>query len=123
VHQLLPHGRAPQRPVPIAQRFGAEQYIADRSAPAGTQRLAAEVAARHDRLDVLVDNAGVGFTWNGTSRSMSADGYQQRPAVDHLGPVPLTRQPLPPLRAGSPSRSADIAPVAQEPMESKRYAA
>ncbi|WP_069173609.1 hypothetical protein [Streptomyces griseus] len=44
--------------MPIAQRFGAEQYIADLSAPAETLRLAAEVAARHDRLDVLVDNAG-----------------------------------------------------------------
>ncbi|MGV9941505.1 SDR family NAD(P)-dependent oxidoreductase [Streptomyces sp. NPDC003401] len=72
VHQLLPHGRAPQRPVPIAQCFGAEHYIAGRSALTATQRLAAEVAARHDRLDVLVDNAGVGFTWNGTSRSTSA---------------------------------------------------
>ncbi|MEU7473471.1 hypothetical protein AB0A94_33990 [Streptomyces sp. NPDC044984] len=38
VHQLLLHGRAPQRPVPIAQRFGAEQYIADLSALAETQR-------------------------------------------------------------------------------------
>ncbi|MEU1371738.1 SDR family NAD(P)-dependent oxidoreductase [Streptomyces sp. NPDC005803] len=103
-HQVLPHGRHPQRPVPVAQRFGAEHYIADLSAPAETQRLAAEVAARHDRLDVLVNNAGVGFTWNGnagvgftwngTIRSMSADGYQQRLAVNHLSPVLLTRQLL-----------------------------
>ncbi|WP_437084641.1 hypothetical protein [Streptomyces sp. enrichment culture] len=76
----------------IAQRSRAEQYIAGLSAPARTQRLAAEVAARH----------------------------QQRLAVDHLSRVLLTRQPLPPLRAGSPSRSADIASVAQEPMESER---
>ncbi|MFF9485017.1 SDR family NAD(P)-dependent oxidoreductase [Streptomyces sp. NPDC014676] len=58
-HQLLLHGRNPQRPVPVAQRFGAGQYIADLSAPAETQRPAAEVAARHGRLDVLVNNAGV----------------------------------------------------------------
>jgi short-subunit dehydrogenase len=37
VHQVLLHGRVPQRLVPIAQRFGAEQYIADLSAPAETQ--------------------------------------------------------------------------------------
>ncbi|MFI6208360.1 SDR family NAD(P)-dependent oxidoreductase [Streptomyces sp. NPDC051041] len=123
VHQLLPHGRAPQRPVPIARRFGAEQYIADLSAPAGTQRPAAEVAARRGRLDVLVNNAGAGFTWNGTIRGMPADGYRQRPAVSRLSPGLPTRQLLPLLRSGSPSRSADIASVAQEPMESKRYAA
>ncbi|MER7490346.1 SDR family NAD(P)-dependent oxidoreductase [Streptomyces sp. NPDC126497] len=123
VHQSLPHGRAPQRPVPIAQRFGVEQYIADPSAPAEPQRLATEVAARRDRPDALVNNAGVGFTWNGTGRSMSADGHQERPAVDRPSPVLLTRRLLPLLRAGSPSHSADIASAVQEPMESKRYTA
>lgn len=123
VHQSLLHGRHPQRLVPIAQRFGAEQYIADLPAPAETQRPAAEAATRHDRFGVLVNNAGAGFTWNGTIRSMPADGYQQRSAVNHLSAVLPTRQLLPLLRAGSPSRSADIASVAQEPTESKRYAA
>ncbi|MFJ8704417.1 hypothetical protein [Streptomyces ardesiacus] len=78
--------------MPVAQRFGAGQYIADLSAPAETQRRAAEVAARH----------------------------QQRLGVNHLSPVLLTRQLLPLLRAGSPSRSANIPSVAQEPMEAKR---
>ncbi|MFF3718660.1 SDR family NAD(P)-dependent oxidoreductase [Streptomyces prasinus] len=58
-HQLLLHGRHPQRLVPVAQRFEAGRYIADLPAPAETQRPAAEAATRHDRLDVLVNNAGV----------------------------------------------------------------
>ncbi|MER8160825.1 SDR family NAD(P)-dependent oxidoreductase [Streptomyces sp. NPDC094472] len=116
-HQLLLHGRDPQRLAPIAQRLGAEEYIADLSALAETQRLAAEVAARHARLDVLVNNAGVGFTWNGTTRSMSADGYEQRLAVNYLSPVLLTRELLPLLRAGSPSRIVNIASAAQEPID------
>lgn len=81
--------------MPIARHFRAEHYIADLSAPAKTQRLAAEVAARR----------------------------RQRLAVNHPSPVLLPRQLLPLVRAGSPSRSADIASAAQEPMESKRYAA
>ncbi|TMU98501.1 SDR family NAD(P)-dependent oxidoreductase [Streptomyces sp. DASNCL29] len=84
---------------------------------AETQRLAAEVAARHDRLDVLVNNAGVGFTWNGITRSMSADGYEQRLAVNYLSPVLLTRELLPLSRAGSPSRIVNIASAAQEPID------
>lgn len=69
-HQLLLHDRNPQQPMPIAQHFKAEQYIADVSIPAKTQRHAAEVAARH----------------------------QQRLAVNHLSPVLLTWQLLPLLR-------------------------
>ncbi len=91
-HQLLLHDRNPQQPVPMAQHFRAEQFIADLSAPAKTQHLAAEVTARH----------------------------QQRLAVDHPSPVLFTWQLLPLLRADSPSRSANIASVVQEPMESKR---
>ncbi|GAA2443378.1 SDR family NAD(P)-dependent oxidoreductase [Streptomyces glaucus] len=90
VHQLLLHGRVPQRPVPIAQRFGAGQYITDLSAPAGTQRPAAEVAARRGRLDVLVNNAGAGFTWNGTIRRhvsgripAAAGGEPSEPCAAH----------------------------------------
>ncbi|WP_455902097.1 SDR family NAD(P)-dependent oxidoreductase [Rhodococcus gordoniae] len=90
--QLLLRDRNPQQPVPIAQCFRAEQYIAELSAPAKTQRLAAEVAARH----------------------------QQRLAVNHPSPVLLIRQLLPLLRAGSPSHGTDIASVVQEPMKSQR---
>ncbi|GLX48878.1 hypothetical protein Shyhy01_18280 [Streptomyces hygroscopicus subsp. hygroscopicus] len=89
---MLPRGRDPQRLALIEQRPGAEQYIADVSAPAETRRPAAEVAARHDRLDALVDDAGVGITWNGTTRSESADGYEQRLAVNCPSPV-LHRRP------------------------------
>ncbi len=46
-HQLLLHDRNPQQPVPMAQHFRAEQFIADLSAPAKTQHLEAEVTARH----------------------------------------------------------------------------
>ncbi|MFE0726453.1 hypothetical protein ACFW4O_11120 [Streptomyces mutabilis] len=110
-HQLLLHGRNPQRPVPVAQHFGTGQYIADLSALADpATRGRSGGTARSPRR--AGQQRGCGFTWNGTIRSMPVDGYQQRPTVRHLSPVLPTRQLLPLLRAGSPSRSADIASVA-----------
>ncbi|MDA4889938.1 SDR family NAD(P)-dependent oxidoreductase [Streptomyces sp. MS2A] len=73
-HQLLLHGRNPQRPVPVAQRFRARRYIADLSALAEIQRPAAEVAARHGRLDVLVNNAGAASPGTAPSEACQRTG-------------------------------------------------
>jgi NAD(P)-dependent dehydrogenase (short-subunit alcohol dehydrogenase family) len=39
------------------------------------ERMAAEVIDRVDRLDVLVNNAGIGFGALGAGRELSRDGY------------------------------------------------
>lgn len=48
--------------------------------------LAAEVAERHRRLDVLVNNAGI----YAAERALSADGFERTLAVNHLAPFALT---------------------------------
>ncbi len=67
--------------------------------------LAADILRRHDRLDVLVNNAGLI-----TPRYMrSADGFELTIAVNHLAPFLLTNLLLERLRASAPSRIVTVA--------------
>src|SRR5262245_188289 len=59
---------------------------ADLSSMAQVRRLADEIRARHDRLEVLVNNAGV-IT---TRRTLTTDGFETTFATNHLGPFLLT---------------------------------
>lgn len=55
---------------------------------------------RYDRLDVLVNNAGV---WT-RSRSTTADGFETTFGVNHLGTFLLTNELVPLLLASAPAR-------------------
>ena len=55
-------------------------FRADLSSMEAIDRLAQEVKARYDRLDVLVNNAGAMFM----QRKESADGYEMTFALNHL---------------------------------------
>ncbi|ADH67331.1 MULTISPECIES: SDR family NAD(P)-dependent oxidoreductase [Nocardiopsis] len=116
-HRLLLHGRDTGRLAQVAADTGGEVYRADLSSLAGAKRLAAEVAARHDRLDVLVNNAAVGFRIDGAERTTSADGHELRLAVNYLAPVLLTRELLPLLRRSAPSRVVNIASRGQQELD------
>ncbi|MGW8801587.1 SDR family NAD(P)-dependent oxidoreductase [Streptomyces sp. NPDC055775] len=116
-HTLLLHGRDQGRLAEVAAATGAETYRADLSSLAEVRRLAADVAATHDRLDVLVNNAGVGFHATGTKRLTSPDGHELRLAVNYLAPVLLTRELLPLLRRARPSRVVNVASVGQQPID------
>ena len=57
-----------------------ETYAADFASLAGVRSLAEQIKARHDRLDVLINNAGVGAGPRGRQRrELSADGYEPLP--------------------------------------------
>jgi NAD(P)-dependent dehydrogenase (short-subunit alcohol dehydrogenase family) len=64
-----------------------EVLIADLSRIAEVERVAADFRAGHDRLDVLVNNAGALFT----TRQESADGFELTFALNHLAYFVLTR--------------------------------
>jgi retinol dehydrogenase 12 len=99
----------------VAERSGAtrlETALADFASLAAVRGLAAEILAAHDRLDLLVNNAGL----IAPRFELSADGYELMFAVNHLAPFLLTNLLLDRLRSSAQlSRSrARIVTVASQ---------
>ena len=121
---VLLHGRDPERGDAAVREIREETdndrlhyYVADFSSLEEVHRLADEVAADHDRLDVLVNNAGIGAGRRGeTSRDLSRDGYELRFAVNYLAPFLLTRLLLPLVRRSAPARIVNVASAGQSPI-------
>jgi NAD(P)-dependent dehydrogenase (short-subunit alcohol dehydrogenase family) len=112
---VLVHGRDPAL---VAQVAGQSRgYVADLASLDGVRALADQVRADNDRLDVLVNNAGVGFGAPGGERQLSKDGHELRFAVNFLAPVLLTRLLLPLLRESAPARVVNVASLGQEPID------
>jgi NAD(P)-dependent dehydrogenase (short-subunit alcohol dehydrogenase family) len=89
-------------------------YLADFSSLAQVRRLADEMQADNDRLDLLINNAGIGGTG---SRQQSHDGYELRFAVNYLAPFLLTNLLLPRLQRSAPARVVNVASVGQAPID------
>jgi NAD(P)-dependent dehydrogenase (short-subunit alcohol dehydrogenase family) len=88
-----------------AGEVGAELIVADLSSQQQVRRAADEYKAKHDRLDVLVNNAGVFVP----ERHVTADGLEETFALNHLGYFLLTQELLPVLKASGPSRIVNVA--------------
>jgi NAD(P)-dependent dehydrogenase (short-subunit alcohol dehydrogenase family) len=69
------------------------------------RRLASDYLASHDRLHVLVNNAGV-FSMK---RTMTVDGYESTFAVDYLAHFYLTELLIGTLKASAPARVVNMA--------------
>ena len=65
--------------------------------------------ADHRRLDVFINNAGIGSQNNGPARQTSADGHELRFAVNYLSGFLLAHRLLPLLKASAPSRIVNVA--------------
>jgi NAD(P)-dependent dehydrogenase (short-subunit alcohol dehydrogenase family) len=87
---------------------GVEALAADLSSQAEVRSLAREVKGRVDRLDVLINNAGVILL----DRRESVDGIEATFAVNHLAYFLLTNLLLDLLKASSPSRVVNVASAA-----------
>lgn len=90
-----------------SQNERVELLIVDFGSQQSIRRMAAEFLSRHDRLHVLVNNAGA---YN-TRRSVTADGYETTFAVNHLGYFLLTNLLLDVLKASAPSRIVNVSSV------------
>jgi NAD(P)-dependent dehydrogenase (short-subunit alcohol dehydrogenase family) len=83
---------------------GATLLVGDMGSQADVRRIATEFKAGHDRLDVLLNNAGVLVT----SRRTTVDGIEETFAINHLGYFLLTRLLLDVLKASAPSRVVSV---------------
>ncbi|HET6503061.1 MAG TPA: SDR family NAD(P)-dependent oxidoreductase [Amycolatopsis sp.] len=114
---VVAHGRNPARLREIAEELGVETVCADLADLWQVDRLADEILSRFDRLDVLVNNAGVGFGADTSLREESADGIELRFAVNFLAGYQLTRRLVPLLTASAPSRIVNVASAGQVPID------
>jgi NAD(P)-dependent dehydrogenase (short-subunit alcohol dehydrogenase family) len=93
-------------------------YQADLASLAQVRQLAEQVLAAEPRLDVLVNNAGIGVTEpGGGARQESTDGIELRFAVNYLAGYALTRLLLPLLRRSAPSRVVNVASIGQQAID------
>ncbi len=81
-----------------------ELIVGNVSSQADVRRIAAEVLAKHDRLDVLLNNAGVLVT----ERRETVDGIEETFAVNHLGYFLLTTLLLDLLKKSAPARIVSV---------------
>jgi NAD(P)-dependent dehydrogenase (short-subunit alcohol dehydrogenase family) len=116
-HRLVVHGRDAGRLAGIARETGAVAIRADLSSLDEVRELAAQAGDHADRLDVLVNNAGVGFGAPGAGRELSRDGYELRFAVNYLAPYLLTRLLLPGLHRSGSARVVNVASAGQRPVD------
>ncbi len=130
---LLVHGRAADRAEALATELreagaaGVRVYLADLASLAEVRALARAVSVHELRLDVLVNNAGIGTTVPTRERAESRDGVELRFAVNYLSHYLLTRQLLPLLKVSAPARIVNVSSVGQtaidfsDPMITRGY--
>jgi NAD(P)-dependent dehydrogenase (short-subunit alcohol dehydrogenase family) len=93
-------------------------YQADLAELAQVRRLAEQVAELEPRLNMLVNNAGIGSNVpGGEGRQESADGSELRFAVNYLAGFALTRQLLPLLTASAPARIVNVSSAGQQAID------
>lgn len=115
--RVLVGARSPQRGSEAVDEIrvasgndNVELVIVDLASMASVRSAAEDVMRRVDRLDVLVNNAGVTVG----SRQQTEDGFELTFAVNHLGPFLLTNLLLPLLEKSAPARIVNVSSLAHK---------
>src|SRR5215469_12820772 len=88
----------------VGNNFPVGMELADLSSQGEVRLLAERLLERYQRLDVLINNAGVFLR----ERSVTVDGLETTFAVNHLAPLLLTDLLLPALRASPEGRIVNV---------------
>ena len=117
---VLLHGRSPERLEATLEELRGQRgsqkvgsYLADLSSLATVRDLAARILSEHDRLDVVVNNAGI----IAREREESEDGYELTFAINYLSHFLLTRLLMPLLKKSGPARIVNVASAGQSPVD------
>jgi NAD(P)-dependent dehydrogenase (short-subunit alcohol dehydrogenase family) len=122
-HTVLLHGRNPAKLAATEKALSAlpgsgriETYLADLSRMADVTALARDIAQKHERLDVLINNAGI----YRAPETLTPDGLDVRFAVNTLAPYLLTLRLLPLMDAKG--RVINLSSAAQAPVDAEALA-
>ena len=94
--------------VEVSGNDAVELMRCDMASLESIRRFAREYTATHERLDVLVNNAGVMFS----EREMTIDGFERTFAVNHLAYFLVTDLLRDVIAASAPSRIVNVASIA-----------
>ena len=120
--RVLVHGRDRERGERVVAEIkaaggSAEFLAADLSALAEVRRLAGAVQRATGRLDLLINNAGIGSGGAQGVRQTSADGHELRFAVNYLAGFLLTDLLLPLIRQSAPARIVNVSSLGQQAID------
>jgi NAD(P)-dependent dehydrogenase (short-subunit alcohol dehydrogenase family) len=121
--RVLIHGRDRHRGQQVVDQIqtvgrGSAVFLrADFSSLAEVCRLADVVRQTCNRLDILINNAGIGSGGPTAKRETSQDGYELRFAVNYLAGFLLTRRLLPLMMASKPARIVNVSSLGQHPID------
>ena len=124
---VLVHGRNQQRAEQVLREIcGARArpkkgmatfYQADFASLAEVRELARTVLQERERIDCLVNNAGIGSGPDKNHRDFSKDGYELRFAVNYLAGFLLTYLLLPRLVESAPARVVNVSSLGQQAID------
>ena len=115
---IIVHGRNRERGMEVVSEIekegkgSAKFYAADLASFQQTREFAETILRDYDRLDVLINNAGIWLKPE-DGRQVSADGHELTFAVNYLSGFLLTRMLLPRIIQSAPSRIVNVASNAQ----------
>jgi NAD(P)-dependent dehydrogenase (short-subunit alcohol dehydrogenase family) len=120
---VIVHGRNRERGMEVVRAIdsegsGSARFIAaDLASLEEVRALAGIVLEEYDRLDLLINNAGIGPGTPGHTRVLTPDGHELRLQVNYLAGFLLTRLLAPLLIESAPSQIVNVASRRQEPID------